>query len=148
MWGLPGSGGERNADNRPNVLGVMRRSKTATRFLLTLVLSLALLPAGVIAQAIPASANTTFTAPDYPSEDCIPQAGGRNIGLAPQQWNAIAGLPLTSSGTPSAQRIVIGEFDETANEDAVNLLLQQCGLDPIDLIEHSNSNGKAGTTVG
>ncbi len=93
-------------------------------------------------------ADSTFTAPDYPSAECTPQAGGLNLGLAPQQWNAIAGLPLTPSGTPAAQRIVIGEFDETANEDAVNLLLEQCGLDPITLTEHANSNGQAGTNVG
>lgn len=102
---------------------------------------------GVI-PALPAAAETTFTAPAYPSADCTPRAGGLRLGLAPQQWNAVAGLPLTPTGTPAAQRIVIGEFDETANEDAVNLLLEQCGLDPIDLIEHTNSNGQAGVNTG
>ena len=98
--------------------------------------------------ASPVSADATFTAPGYPSAACTPQAGGLNLGLAPQQWNAIAGLPLTPSGTPAAQRIVIGEFDETASEVAVNLLLAQCGLTPIDLIEHVNSNGQAGVNTG
>ncbi|HEY7822351.1 MAG TPA: hypothetical protein VIG24_05940, partial [Acidimicrobiia bacterium] len=92
--------------------------------------------------------DSTFTAPDYPSAECTPEVSGLNLGLAPQQWNAIAGLPLTPSDTPAAQRIVIGEFDETANEDAVNLLLEQCGLDPITLTEHTNSNGVSGVNVG
>lgn len=95
-----------------------------------------------------AAANPTITAPGYPSADCTPQAGGLNLGLAPQQWNTIAGLPLTPSGTPAAQRIVIGEFDETASEPAVNLLLAQCGLSAIDLIEHVNSDGQPGANVG
>lgn len=113
------------------------------------IATISLVASGLVAvPAAPAIADTTFTAPDYPSPDCRPQSGGIDLGLAPQQWNAIAGLPLTPSGTPAAQRIVIGEFDETANEDSVNLLLQQCGLDPINLIEHTNSNGQAGVNTG
>lgn len=116
---------------------------------LTGVLVVSLLAVGLSAAAIStAKADTTFTAPDYPSSECTPEVNGLDIGLAPQQWNAIAGLPLTPSGTPAAQRIVIGELDETANVDAVNLLLEQCGLDPITLTQHTNSNGQAGTNVG
>lgn len=88
--------------------------------------------------ASPAQADTTFTAPDYPSAACTPVAGATALGAAPQQWNAVVGLPLTPSGTPAAQRIVIGEFGEIANVDAVNLLLEQCGLDTISLTTHSN----------
>lgn len=106
--------------------------------LLTSVLLLCALP------GFPAHADTIFTAPPYPSADCTPVAAGLSVGLAPQQWNAAAGLPLTPSGTPAAQRIVIAEFDQSANQAAVNLLLAQCGLPTITLTNHTNSNGVAG----
>lgn len=95
-----------------------------------------------------AAAENSFPAPAYPSADCTPVAGLLKIGLAPQQWNASVGLPLSVSGTPAAQRIVIGEIDETANVNAVNLLLQQCGLDPITLITHVNSGAAGSATAG
>ena len=96
--------------------------------------------------AAPATADTSFTAPAYPSAACTPVAAGLNLGIAPQQWNSVAGLPITPVGTPAAQKIVIGEFDQTASEAAVNLLLQQCGLSTISLTNHTNSNGQAGAT--
>lgn len=127
----------------------MQRTRGAVGRKLTAVAgALTLVAAGVTLPATSAVAETTFTAPDYPSADCTPSVSGIDLGLAPQQWNAIAGLPLTPSGTPAAQRIVIGEFNETASEDAVNLLLQQCGLETIDLIEHVNSSGVPGTNTG
>ena len=92
----------------------------------------------------PASAaDTSFAAPDYPSAACTPDAG-----LAPQQWLSSVGLPLTPSGTPAAQRIVIGEFDEGPNMDAVNDLLEQCGLDPVSITTHTNTTAAGASTVG
>ncbi len=64
-----------------------------------------------------------------------------HLGLAPQQWNSAVGLPLVPDGTPESQRIVIGEFDQTANLDAVNALLIQCGLDPVTMTMHASSGG-------
>jgi hypothetical protein len=83
--------------------------------------------------AAPANATTTFTTPDYPSAACTPVSGGRNLGLSPQQWRAAVGLPLTPSGTPLPQRIVVGELDQIANTAAVNLLLAQCGLPAVSI---------------
>jgi hypothetical protein len=37
-----------------------------------------------------------------------------NLGLAPQQWNSSVDLPIATTETPAAQKIVIGEFDQTA----------------------------------
>ena len=98
--------------------------------------------------APPAHADTSFTAPAYPSAACTPVAGGLNLGIAPQQWNSVAGLPITPSGTPAAQKIVIGELDQLASQAAVNLLLEQCGLAPITLITHTNSGTAGATSVG
>ena len=50
------------------------------------------------------------------------------LGIVPQQWNSSVGLPITPSGTPAAQRIVIPEFDQVPSMAAVNALLRQCGL--------------------
>lgn len=97
-----------------------------------------------------ATADTSFAAPAYPSAACTPVVAGLGTGgLAPQQWRASVGLPLTPSGTPAAQRIVVGEFDQQPNMDAVNDLLEQCGLDTLSVTTHANSNGAAGaSTVG
>ena len=46
----------------------------------------------------PAHADTSFTAPAYPSAACTPVAGGLNLGIAPQQWNSVAGLLLYATG--------------------------------------------------
>lgn len=81
------------------------------------------------ATALPAAAAAAFVTPDYPSADCTPVAGaGQRIGIAPQQWRSAVGLPLTPSGTPAAQRIVLAEIDQSASVDAVNNLMVQCGL--------------------
>lgn len=104
---------------------------------LTAILSLSI-AAAPMAHAL----DTTFTAPPYPSDACTPDSG-----LAPQQWNASVGLPLTPQGTPAAQRIVIGEFDEGPNMSAVNSLLVQCDLDTVTITEHENSNGADGAAV-
>jgi hypothetical protein len=94
----------------------------------------ALLASGItVPLAAPASGATTFPSPDYPSADCTPVSGGRNLGLSPQQWRAAVGLPLTPSGTPLPQRIVVGELDQIANTSAVNLLLAQCGLPAVSV---------------
>ena len=111
----------------------------------------ALIGAVLILAAVGAPARAdSFSAPDYPSADCSPVAGATQLGLAPQQWNSSVGLPLTPSGTPLAQRIVIGELDQTANVTAVNLLLAQCGLDPVTVTPHTNraSSGAGINTVG
>lgn len=104
--------------------------------------------AATLVMAPPSSADTSFTTPAYPSAACSPVVTGGNLGLVPQQWNASVGLPLTPDGTPAAQRIVIGEFDQTASIDAVNLLLQQCGLDPVTMTTHTNTGGSGALTVG
>jgi hypothetical protein len=83
--------------------------------------------------AAPVNAATTFTTPDYPSAECTPVSGGRNLGLSPQQWRAAVGLPLAPAGTPLPQRIVVGELDQIANTAAVNLLLAQCGLPAVSV---------------
>jgi len=99
--------------------------------------------------ASPASASDgSFTTPAYPSAECSPVVSGGNLGLVPQQWNASVGLPLTITGTPAAQRIVVGEFDQTANIAAVNLLLEQCGLDAVTMTTHTNSGGPGAVTAG
>ena len=104
--------------------------------------------AAVISLALPHA--SAFTAPVYPSADCTPVAGGMQLGLAPQQWNSSVGLPLTPTGTPLAQKIVIGELDQLPNESAVNLLMQQCGLDTVTVTTHTNraSGGPGASTVG
>lgn len=99
--------------------------------------------------ASPAHASSgTFTTPAYPSAQCSPVVTGGNLGLVPQQWNASVGLPLTPTGTPAAQRIVIAEFDQTASIDAVNLLLAQCGLSAVSMTTHTNSGGGGAMSVG
>lgn len=90
-------------------------------------------PALVVPTSSPAHASTTFTTPSYPSAACTPVSSGRNLGLAPQQWRSAVGLPLTPTGTPLPQRIVVGELDQIANSAAVNLLLEQCGLPPVSV---------------
>lgn len=75
-----------------------------------------------------ASDSSVFTGPAYPSDECTSVVNGANIGIVPQQWNSSVGLPLTPSGTPAAQRIVIPEFDQVPSMGAVNGLLRQCGL--------------------
>ena len=87
-----------------------------------------------------ATTPTSFVTPEYPSAACTPVASGRNLGLAPQQWRSAVGLPLTPSGTPLPQRIVVGEFDQIANTAAVNLLLEQCGLPAVSV---TTRNGAA-----
>ena len=95
----------------------------------------------------PAQADS-FTAPDYPSADCTPVSGATQLGLAPQQWNSSVGIPLTPSGTPAAQRIVIGELDVVPNMTAVNLLLTQCDLPTVTVINHTNrASSGAGANV-
>jgi hypothetical protein len=82
------------------------------------------------ASLAPAAANDTsvFTGPGYPSPECTSVSQGANLGIVPQQWKGSVGLPLTPSGTPAAQRIVIPQFNEIPSMDAVNALLRQCGL--------------------
>ena len=90
--------------------------------------------------AVPTSAwaDSTFPAPAYSSANCTPQASGFNLGIGPQQWNSSVGLPLTPSGTPAAQRIVVGEFDSTANQTSVTALLLQCGLPDVQFTTDTN----------
>jgi hypothetical protein len=71
---------------------------------------------------------SVFTGPGFPSPQCTSLIDGNPFGIVPQQWNSSVGLPLTPSGTPAAQRIVIPEFDQLPNMAAVNALLRQCGL--------------------
>ena len=60
-------------------------------------------------------ADSTFAGSAYPSVDPTPVVGSStNHGLAPQQWNSSVGLPIATTETPAAQKIVIGEFDQTA----------------------------------
>lgn len=119
-----------------------RRTTSRAASAVSALLILAALP------ATPARADATFTAPAYPSAACTPVAGGLNLGIAPQQWNSVAGLPITPSGTPAVQKIVIGEFDQTASQAAVNLLLQQCGLSPVTFATHTNTGGPGATVAG
>ena len=60
------------------------------------------------------------------------------MGIGPQQWNSSVGLPVTPSGTPAAQRIVVGEFDSTANQTSVTALLLQCGLPDVQFTTDTN----------
>lgn len=94
-----------------------------------IVAALALATVGAVANAT-ASSTATFTAPAYSSAACTPSP----IGIGPHQWNASVGLPLTPSGTPLPQRLVIGELNETANQVAVNNLLRQCGITEVTLL--------------
>ncbi len=95
----------------------------------SLVVCLTLITAGAVSTAV-ASSFETFTAPAYPSAACTPTP----MGIGPQQWNASVGLPLTPSGAPLPQRLVIGESNETANAVAVNNLLRQCGITEVTLL--------------
>ena len=112
--------------------------------------SIAILTAALLSSGVnSAVADSTFIAPNYPSPDCTPVVGGSTtLGLAPQQWNSSVGLPLTPTGTPLGQKIVIGEFDQTANVNAVNLVLAQCGLDPIVMGTHVNSGAAGAINAG
>ena len=94
--------------------------------------------AGAATQASPALADSTFAAPAYASAACTPTAQGHPLGIGPGQWNSPVGLPLTPDGTPLPQRIVIGEFDSTADQTAVNGLLAQCGLPAVALSTDTN----------
>ena len=91
--------------------------------------SLSLLTAGAVTNAT-ATSTPTFTAPAYSSAACTPTP----MGIGPHQWNASVGLPLTPSGTPLPQRLVIGESNETANQVAVNNLLRQCGITEVTFL--------------
>lgn len=95
----------------------------------SLAACLGLIAAGVVSTAA-ASSFETFTAPAYSSAACTPTP----MGIGPHQWNASVGLPLTPSGTPLPQRLVIGELNETANPIAVNNLLRQCGITEVTLL--------------
>jgi hypothetical protein len=85
---------------------------------------------------VAASDPSVFTGPAYPSDECtaVVNTGTtaapnwQPFGLVPQQWNSSVGLPLSITGTPSRQRIVIPEFDQIPSMPAVNALLRQCGL--------------------
>ena len=60
-------------------------------------------------------ADSTFAGPAYPLVDPTPFVGSStNPGLVPQQWNSSVGLPIATTETPADQKIVIGEFDQTA----------------------------------
>jgi hypothetical protein len=95
----------------------------------SLLTCLALLTAGAVTNAT-ATSTPTFTGPAYTSAACTPTPAG----IGPHQWNASVGLPLTPSGTPLPQRLVIGELNETANPVAVNNLLRQCGITEVTLL--------------
>lgn len=103
----------------------MRRHGRAT----AIVASLTLITVGAVTNAT-ATSTATFTAPAYSSAACTPTPGG----IGPHQWNASVGLPLSPSGTPLPQRLVIGELNETANQLAVNNLLRQCGITEVTLL--------------
>ncbi len=96
---------------------------------IVIITCLGLLSVGAVTNAT-ATSTPTFTAPAYSSAACTPNAGG----IGPHQWNASVGLPLTPSGTPLPQRLVIGELNETANQVAVNNLLRQCGITEVTLL--------------
>ncbi len=89
-----------------------------------------LLTTPITAQLTPAAASdqSVFTGPAYPTAQCTALSNGTALGIVPQQWNSGVGLPLSPSGTPAAQRIVIPEFDQVPSMAAVNALLRQCGL--------------------
>ncbi|MDO8732567.1 MAG: hypothetical protein Q7L55_08365 [Actinomycetota bacterium] len=101
--------------------------------LLATALSAVGLLALALAPALTTAEGTSFRGFNYPTADCTPMQGTTQLGLAPQQWSSAVGLPLTPSGTPAAQRIVIGEIDQTANATAVNNLMTQCGLPNVAL---------------
>ncbi len=96
---------------------------------MVIISCLGLLTAGAVTNAT-ATSTPTFTGPAYSSAACTPTPGG----IGPHQWNASVGLPLTPSGTPLPQRIVIGELNETANAVAVNNLLRQCGITEVTFL--------------
>jgi hypothetical protein len=85
-------------------------------------------PVGIQLAPVAASDGSVFTGPSYPSAQCTALTDGVALGIVPQQWNSSVGLPITPSGTPAAQRIVIPEFDQVPSMAAVNALLRQCGL--------------------
>ena len=90
------------------------------------------------------ASSSGFPAPAYPSAPgCLAAAGGGRLdeGLAPQQWQQAIGLPVPISGSPLAQRIVLGEVDQYANVQTVNATLSKCGLSPIALTQLPNANG-------
>lgn len=87
---------------------------------------------------VAASSATAFAGPAYPSERCTPEVEVAldtwlRIGLAPQQWNAVAGMPTNVSSAAAPQRIVIGQFGQVPNMIAVNALMRQCGLPEVDI---------------
>ena len=67
--------------------------------------------------------------------------GGRAAGLAPQQWQQAIGLPIAVTGTPLAQRIVLGEVGQYANLQTVNATLAKCGLNPVALTQMPTAHG-------
>lgn len=104
--------------------------------------------AAAVLVASPALADSTFPAPAYSSANCTPQGSTFAPGIGPQQWNASVGLPLTPTGTPAEQRIVVGEFDETANQASVTALLSQCGLSNVIFSTDTNTWYPAVSTPG
>ena len=75
----------------------------------------------------------TFIGPAYPAgqPNCFPlkhDGSPDDRGLTPRQWQSVVGLPIAPSGTPAAQRIVVGERDQTADIAGVRTLLSDCGL--------------------
>ena len=112
----------------------MNRSNSRLLIALTGVVAItgAIVGQGSASQAT-ASTGSTFIGPAYSSAACTPTAIGIALGLGPQQWNSAVGLPLTPTGAPLAQRIVLGELDSAADQTSVSNLLAQCGLSPVTL---------------
>lgn len=113
---------------------MVQRSRLSKAVLLALVV-FGLLGASSVASA---AGTSTFTGPAYVSPECSPVASGISLGLGPQQWNSSVGLPLTPTGNPLPQRIVVGEVNQTASQTAVSNLLTQCGLPAVTLINRTN----------
>jgi hypothetical protein len=112
----------------------MNRSNSRLLIALTGVVAItgAIVGQGSVTQAT-ASTSSTFFGPAYSSAACTPTAIGIALGIGLQQWNSAVGLPLTPTGSPLAQRIVLGELDSAADQTSVSNLLAQCGLSPVML---------------
>ena len=115
------------------------QSRTTTRGvsrILSGAAAIVLLGGGLTLTDVTASeaADPYFTAPDFPNVNCEFQFGSpaSTVALAPQMVANTVGLPVSITGTPAPQTLVVGQLNGTPAKEQIFALLEDCGLTPQD----------------